>query len=136
MPYKNIEERKANTVKSNKIRSENCYFKRYYQEHKEKYRQNLMREDKEKRKIRIKRYLKNNIELRKKYNARMLARHKISLKDKSCVKCGSKESLHRHHEDYNKPLEVMILCEVCHRNIHGQLSYPRGNDWGVTNVSF
>lgn len=39
-------------------------------------------------------------------------------KYKRCQICNNKTSLHGHHEDYNKPLEVYWLCQKCHRQIH------------------
>lgn len=35
-----------------------------------------------------------------------------------CSLCGSTENLERHHPDYSKPLEIVTLCESCHRRIH------------------
>lgn len=54
----------------------------------------------------------------KKLRARLEAGQKISLKGKICEVCNSKENLHRHHDNYDKPLEVRILCRVCHDNLH------------------
>jgi hypothetical protein len=51
---------------------------------------------------------------------RKLANKNISVEGKMCELCGSIINLHRHHEDYNKPLEVQILCEHCHLKMHGQ----------------
>ena len=48
--------------------------------------------------------------------ARRLAK-KIPLK-KRCEICKGKESLERHHWDYNKPLVVVTLCKRCHSIIH------------------
>lgn len=42
----------------------------------------------------------------------------ISLVGKKCERCGEKQKLHRHHRDYNKPLEVVILCQPCHEKEH------------------
>jgi len=58
-------------------------------------------------------------EIKKKSNARIKAIHNIKMTE--CAKCGSKERLHRHHPDYNKPLEVIILCKKCHEEEHRQL---------------
>jgi hypothetical protein len=46
------------------------------------------------------------------------ARQMISLKDKQCQVCGTTKNLNRHHEDYTKPLEVIILCYRCHKKHH------------------
>lgn len=41
-----------------------------------------------------------------------------------CNGCGGKAD-HKHHEDYNKPLEVTWLCRFCHFDLH---SSERGSD--------
>jgi ribosomal protein S27AE len=37
-----------------------------------------------------------------------------------CIRCGEHKSL-AHHEDYDKPLEVMWLCQPCHKQRHKEL---------------
>jgi ribosomal protein S27AE len=37
-----------------------------------------------------------------------------------CIKCGESKSL-AHHEDYDKPLDVMWLCQPCHKQRHKEL---------------
>jgi len=37
-----------------------------------------------------------------------------------CIRCGEQKSL-AHHEDYDKPLEVMWLCQPCHKQRHKEL---------------
>ena len=37
-----------------------------------------------------------------------------------CERCGEIKSL-AHHEDYDKPLEVMWLCQPCHKQRHKEL---------------
>lgn len=37
-----------------------------------------------------------------------------------CVRCGDENSL-AHHEDYDKPLDVMWLCQPCHKQRHKEL---------------
>jgi hypothetical protein len=32
-----------------------------------------------------------------------------------CQDCGATENLERHHPDYQRPLDVLILCVRCHR---------------------
>ena len=38
-----------------------------------------------------------------------------------CVRCGEVKSL-AHHEDYDKPLDVMWLCQPCHKQRHKELN--------------
>ena len=68
-------------------------------------------------KSRWKKAHRHDSEFRKKEYARGVAwRAEISVIE--CIKCGSKEQLQRHHLDYNKPLEVVILCRPCHIREH------------------
>ena len=39
-------------------------------------------------------------------------------KPDKCSICGVSVKVEAHHEDYNKPLEVIWLCKSCHENIH------------------
>lgn len=55
-----------------------------------------------------------------KNKARYVSREKISLIDKCCEFCGATEDLHRHHNDYSKPLEITILCRKCHIKWHNE----------------
>jgi ribosomal protein S27AE len=43
-----------------------------------------------------------------------------SLDPTPCVRCGEIKSL-AHHEDYDKPLDVMWLCQSCHKQRHKEL---------------
>lgn len=37
-----------------------------------------------------------------------------------CIRCGEKKSV-AHHEDYDKPLEVVWLCQPCHKQRHKEI---------------
>lgn len=45
---------------------------------------------------------------------------KGELVQKPCIQCGEIKSI-AHHEDYDKPLEVMWLCQPCHKQRHKDL---------------
>jgi hypothetical protein len=51
-----------------------------------------------------------------KSKARRLAR--LNVRVERCCRCGSTENLNRHHENYDKPLDVIIVCSLCHHKIH------------------
>lgn len=38
-----------------------------------------------------------------------------------CEQCSSTENIDGHHEDYDKPLEVLWLCRRCHMLLHAEL---------------
>jgi len=40
------------------------------------------------------------------------------IKPKVCAICNKEKSLRAHHEDYSKPLEVLWVCNQCHKHIH------------------
>lgn len=55
-----------------------------------------------------------------KYKAHTLVNNKIrsgELIKKPCRKCGNERS-HAHHKDYTKPLDVIWLCNKCHKIMH------------------
>jgi hypothetical protein len=38
-----------------------------------------------------------------------------------CVRCGA-EKTYAHHEDYDKPLDVVWLCQPCHKQRHKEIN--------------
>ena len=40
---------------------------------------------------------------------------------KECENCGAEGKIHAHHPDYTKPLEVLWLCDTCHKQEHIKL---------------
>jgi ribosomal protein S27AE len=47
-------------------------------------------------------------------------RHGTLLRE-PCCRCGNQKSL-AHHEDYDKPLDVMWLCQSCHKQRHAEIN--------------
>lgn len=39
-------------------------------------------------------------------------------KPRKCSRCGKSSRIYGHHEDYCKPLEVIWVCQACHKAIH------------------
>lgn len=57
-----------------------------------------------------------------------LARSKVEMALRSgrlarlpCQRCGTTERVHAHHDDYNRPLAVMWLCPLHHRQRHNEM---------------
>ncbi len=44
-----------------------------------------------------------------------------------CVRCGEAKSV-AHHEDYDKPLEVVWLCQPCHKQRHKEIDNRSKHD--------
>ena len=51
-------------------------------------------------------------------SARGKANHKYSLKNKICEICRNAPAKHRHHPNYNNPLQIILCCLDCHRVLH------------------
>ena len=56
-----------------------------------------------------------------KYRCHMIvsnAKRDGHLIEKPCEMCKSDKSVHAHHDDYSKPLDVRWLCSICHSDWH------------------
>jgi ribosomal protein S27AE len=47
-----------------------------------------------------------------------------SLLRQPCVRCGEPKSV-AHHEDYDRPLDIVWLCQPCHKQRHKELNGGR-----------
>lgn len=57
----------------------------------------------------------------KKYKAQSMVYNAIKSKKlfkEPCEMCNSKKSVHAHHDDYSKPLNIRWLCAIHHREWH------------------
>jgi hypothetical protein len=43
------------------------------------------------------------------------------VRPKECSCCGKVAKIYGHHHDYNKPLDVIWLCQVCHKRVHKEM---------------
>ena len=78
-------------------------------------------------KVSRKKYYENN---KHKFHARYLvakALKKGELTIKPCAFCSSTENVEAHHADYAKPLDVIWLCEACHKAEHKRLNREKWN---------
>jgi len=41
-----------------------------------------------------------------------------AIRSDACHVCGRQGQVQRHHEDYNHPLRVSVVCQDCHTRIH------------------
>lgn len=71
------------------------------------------------------RYRKHRIQHLARSTAKYAVKSGKIIKPKLCSSCGEKRKLDAHHEDYSKPLDVIWLCDVCHKHQHGFLVDPR-----------
>jgi hypothetical protein len=43
------------------------------------------------------------------------------IKPSQCSECSEDLPLEAHHKDYSKPLEILWLCDTCHKHTHGHI---------------
>ena len=43
-------------------------------------------------------------------------------KPKNCTMCNEEVRMYGHHTDYYKPLDVIWVCQVCHKKLHKELN--------------
>ncbi len=101
----------------------NKYNREHYKNHIEYYKAhmkiyNQTEKGKIIRKEATSKWRKNNPEKIMANNAVNNALHAKKFFKEPCKKCGDKENIEGHHEDYDKPLEVIWLCRQHHFEIH------------------
>ena len=92
------------------------------------YEQGVNARQKDKRKEKIKQYkIKWEKTKRKEYyqknKEKINSQHKAQKyikfpPNQLCESCNKKEAMHRHHPNYNKPLDIIFLCSKCHMRLH------------------
>lgn len=110
------------------------YFKEYYQKNKEKIKKRSKQQklkDLDKSRENSKKYYHKNKEkwIQYRLKGRVYDKLKSQVRTKAnyyikiplnakCELCSSKSKIERHHQDYNKPLQVILVCKDCHYKIH------------------
>jgi len=94
-----------------------------FRESENKRRLKHFKENPDIKKERDKRYTKNNIEKQRARNRlRMAVYRKTIVKPLNCQVCKKEEKrIEGHHYDYNKPFDVIWMCEECHKIEHGKI---------------
>ena len=131
---KNKEKTKSYTKKGTKKKK--VYDKKYREKYKDRiklYQEGYYENNKQKiKKIQQKKYQinKNSIKqkikkYKKKYpekiKAHNIANRGIKIPEgQLCVICKKRLAKHKHHNDYDKPLEVLFVCVKCHWRLHNE----------------
>lgn len=99
----------------------NEWYRRYREQNREKIREYNREYNKRYRKehgyANEAAWAKKNPEKTKAHKIIENARRAGKIKYKECVICKSKDTV-AHHPDYSKPLEVVFVCRLHHREIH------------------
>lgn len=86
--------------------------------------QAIREKHKEKAKIRYKKWYKengrgrNSLQQAAHYLVFMAIKEGVLTRPSTCAKCGRGKRIEAHHENYYKPLDVIWLCNRCHRKLH------------------
>lgn len=95
-----------------------AYQKKYNKSHREdrsKYQEEWGKKNPDKINKSVKRYRKKNPHKKKVWDKAK----NIKLQG-MCQICHKRKSTDRHHPDYSKPREVILVCKQCHKDLHSQ----------------
>jgi hypothetical protein len=115
--------RRQRDYEKNRTREKICR-KNYYILHREKWERNAQNQ-------RTPEYKARKVERQRERRAEAykIVRKAIGLgaivRKESCEICNKETKTVAHHPDYDKPLFVLFVCEVCHRALHSQKTVPR-----------
>ena len=51
---------------------------------------------------------------------------------KPCIVCNTTQNIHKHHDNYNQPLDVIYLCALHHKERHKSLNVDKNIEKGYT----
>lgn len=61
-----------------------------------------------------------NLKNPEKIQARRIASRIVMPKNQICQECNNDLAVHKHHNDYFKPREILFVCLSCHNKLHGK----------------
>ena len=97
------------------------YNREYYKKNKEKM-QNFYKENYKKHKtnriLKSKRYNSMNKDKIRVWNKVAYSNKRLKIELGKCSNCEAKDNLVKHHPDYSKPFEFIVLCKGCHNRLH------------------
>jgi len=98
------------------------YWRKYQTKARAEYKKNWYQKNKERiNEKNLARYHEDEL-VKKKHRARQKVTNAVASgalqKKDICQLCGSSEKIEAHHHDYDKPLDVIWLCRICHRMTH------------------
>lgn len=72
--------------------------------------------------------LRSNLKVRKSGRDKIYSKVWYYLRDKKkpCERCNSTLNVHAHHDDYSRPLDVIWLCPIHHKERHKELKCLNG----------
>ena len=130
---------KSNEIKKRwKIKNRDSYLAQQRMYAIERYKENIEhlreKERSSKRRLQKNKWVKKNTEYLKQKNKEYYKKNKFKFKARRllndaikrgqvmraeiCSKCSSSLKIEGHHENYDKPFEVIWLCERCHKEHH------------------
>lgn len=97
-----------------------AYQKKYNKEHRKErseFQKKWREENQDKHRTYTNKYRKNNPHKKSVWDKTRRGKDAIEIKG-LCQICKKRKAVDRHHPNYSKPREVVLVCKQCHKDIH------------------